>query len=317
MSCNVAENTLAETGAKWRTENLGYRLFIANDRFLRDKLLTAQSGGFAAITDALISLLINIDSAGTRVSEIALRTGLTKQSVVELIDRAENLGAVTRDIDLDDKRARIIRFTPHGVRISKRLQQGITEAEQRFVAITGEEFTREFKARFGAYSALPATEGDVVGSSTGMRTDASWRSGNVGRVLALASRRFAREALSRVHQRKYHEVTEVMLALFRNLDLEGTRLTEIAARARMTKQSMRELVDMAEIHGFVERCSDPTDRRAKIIAFSSSGLAMLEEMRLGLSGAEDQAGRIVGEAFINEAKLRLSDYAVSSRAITL
>ena len=87
-------------------------------------------------------------------------------------------------------------------------------------------------------------------------------------MLALASRRFARDALKVVHQHGWREVNEVLLALFRNLDLQGTRLTDLAARAQMTKQSMRELVDRAEKLGLVAREPDSLDRRAKTIVFS-------------------------------------------------
>ena len=308
---------MRETNAAWRKQNLGYRLFAANDLFVRDKLAAVQAGGFDGITDALLSLFINVDAGGTRVTDIAARAWLTKQSVVELIDRAEKLGAVLREADPDDKRARIVRFIPLGTRLLQCLQQAIIDAEQRFLAIAGGDFTREFKDRFGAYSALPVGGGGLVGGASGGRADTAWRSDNVGRVLALASRRFARDALSHVHLRNYREVTEVMLALFRNLDLEGTRLTQIAARAHMTKQSMRELVNRAEAQGFVERCSDPADRRAKIIAFTPAGLAMLEEMRIGLAKAEADAGALVGEVFLAETRLRLSDYAARASTATL
>ena len=306
---------MSETNATWRKLNLGYRLFAANDMFVRDKLAAVQVGGFTGITDALLSLFINVDVGGTRVTDIAARAGLTKQSVVELIDRAEKLGAVLREADPGDRRARIVTFTPLGVRLSRCLHQAIVDAEDRFADIVGADFARKFKDRFGKYSALPVQGGGMVGDASGHRARAAWRSGNVGRVFALASRRFAREALAHVHRRDYHGVTEVMLALFRNLDLAGTRLTEIAARAHMTKQSMRELVDRAELQGLIARQTDPDDRRAKLITFTASGLAMLEQMRIGLAKAEAGAGIIVGEAFLGETRLRLSDYAASAGAV--
>lgn len=50
------------------------------------------------------------------------------------------------------------------------------------------------------------------------------------------------------------------------LELEdGLRLTEMAARAGITVQSMGELVDDLETKGYLERRADPTDRRAKRI----------------------------------------------------
>ncbi len=56
----------------------------------------------------------------------------------------------------------------------------------------------------------------------------------------------------------------------------GSRLTELAAAAQMTKQSMQELVDALEREGFVERTPDPTDRRAKLIRLTARGWAVHE-----------------------------------------
>jgi DNA-binding MarR family transcriptional regulator len=56
----------------------------------------------------------------------------------------------------------------------------------------------------------------------------------------------------------------------------GSRLTELADRARMTKPSMLELVDGLEQRGYVERTPDASDRRAKIIRLTPRGLAAFE-----------------------------------------
>lgn len=59
--------------------------------------------------------------------------------------------------------------------------------------------------------------------------------------------------------------------VFRFVRNEGLRLTELAAQARMTKQSVGEIVDdLAEL-GYVERVPDPIDRRAKLIQLTAKG----------------------------------------------
>src|SRR4051812_11894399 len=55
------------------------------------------------------------------------------------------------------------------------------------------------------------------------------------------------------------------------LDDGGTRVTELAARAQVTKQSMAELVLHLERHGYVERVPDPSDRRAKLVRATARG----------------------------------------------
>jgi DNA-binding MarR family transcriptional regulator len=64
-------------------------------------------------------------------------------------------------------------------------------------------------------------------------------------------------------------------ALFPHLDFDGVRLTELAARAGVTKQAVGQLVDDLVQVGMVERVPDPADRRAKRIRFSRFGYAAL------------------------------------------
>lgn len=52
---------------------------------------------------------------------------------------------------------------------------------------------------------------------------------------------------------------------------EGSRLTDLARRARMTKQSLGELTNELEIRGYVGRTPDPVDGRAKTIKLSERG----------------------------------------------
>jgi DNA-binding MarR family transcriptional regulator len=71
-------------------------------------------------------------------------------------------------------------------------------------------------------------------------------------------------------------------AVFENLDPGGTRLTELAARAGMTHQSMSELVSVLGQRGYLERRVDPGDRRARMVCLTSTGRRMarraLQEM---------------------------------------
>jgi len=61
--------------------------------------------------------------------------------------------------------------------------------------------------------------------------------------------------------------------VFRYMGAEGMRLTEIAERGNMTKQSAGEIVDDLVALGYVERDPDPDDRRAKLVRFTERGEA--------------------------------------------
>jgi DNA-binding MarR family transcriptional regulator len=55
------------------------------------------------------------------------------------------------------------------------------------------------------------------------------------------------------------------------LDDDGTRVSVLAERAQITKQSMAELVLHLERLGYVERVPDPSDRRAKLVRATARG----------------------------------------------
>jgi DNA-binding MarR family transcriptional regulator len=53
------------------------------------------------------------------------------------------------------------------------------------------------------------------------------------------------------------------------VDPEGTRLSVLAARAQIAKQTATALVDKLERAGYVERVADPTDGRARLVRMTS------------------------------------------------
>lgn len=84
-----------------------------------------------------------------------------------------------------------------------------------------------------------------------------------------------RIASARLHERfaerGHPEVRAPHGNVMQYLDADGTRVSVLAERAQMTKQSMAELVDHLERHGYVERVPDPADRRAKLVRATARG----------------------------------------------
>jgi DNA-binding MarR family transcriptional regulator len=75
----------------------------------------------------------------------------------------------------------------------------------------------------------------------------------------------------RLAEAGHTEVRPAHGAVFQFLDDEGTRVSVLAERAQMTKQSMAELVSHLEARGYVERIPDPTDRRARLVRATALG----------------------------------------------
>ncbi|MBM5810400.1 MAG: winged helix-turn-helix transcriptional regulator [Gammaproteobacteria bacterium] len=102
-----------------------------------------------------------------------------------------------------------------------------------------------------------------------------FRRTNIGQPLTEIAKDFQRRALARFAERGFTGLQSAHTAVFANLNVEGTRLTDLARRARMTKQGMGQLVDELERLGYVERVPHPTDSRAKIVRFTGQGRRLM------------------------------------------
>jgi DNA-binding MarR family transcriptional regulator len=92
------------------------------------------------------------------------------------------------------------------------------------------------------------------------------------RLLGVAFDHFSTELTQRVAAAGYADIRPSHGCVFGGIDPEnGSRLTDLADRATMTKQSVGEVVSDLEKRGYVERIPDPEDGRAKIIRLTDKG----------------------------------------------
>ena len=84
-------------------------------------------------------------------------------------------------------------------------------------------------------------------------------------------------------------------AVFAQISLDGSRLTDLAHQANMTPQSMAEIVDELVDLGYVVRRPDPADRRAKLIVLTRRGRDAVAAGRQTIEGIEERLTEILGE----------------------
>jgi DNA-binding MarR family transcriptional regulator len=75
---------------------------------------------------------------------------------------------------------------------------------------------------------------------------------------------------------------------------EGSRLTDLATQARMTRPAMAELVDDLQRLGIVERKPDPTDRRAKLICLTDQGWTAMRTGHQIIARLEAEYAQLIG-----------------------
>ena len=78
---------------------------------------------------------------------------------------------------------------------------------------------------------------------------------------------------------RHPQLRRAHLQVFRRGPLDTVRVTELATRAGMTKQSMYELVAHLERHGYLHREPDPADARALRVRLTPQGHELEGQIR--------------------------------------
>ncbi len=149
--------------------------------------------------------------------------------------------------------------------------------------------------------------------------DEDWREAHLGLWLGKASQRFdarvlslmARDvevplALSNLAARGGLSASHVHLT--RHLAVQGSRLTDLARLANMSKQAMGKLVDQCQAWGMVVREPEGFDARARRIVFTPVGLAWLQAFRRAVAQAQAEFRIALGAEVAAVIELGLEAY---------
>lgn len=155
------------------------------------------------------------------------------------------------------------------------------------------------------------------------RPETSWRVTHLGRLLGNALRRFDERvlwlmsrdvlvplALSNLAARD--QVGAAHIHITRHLAINGSRLTDLAQSADMSKQAMGDLVTQCEAWGLVTREVDAYDKRAKKVLFTDAGLLWLGAFERAVAQAESEFKAAVGQDVATVVALGLEAYGGAS-----
>ncbi len=96
---------------------------------------------------------------------------------------------------------------------------------------------------------------------------------NVAVLMFVAHRAMEQHVLAALHEAGFADTTTAQGRVFARIGEQGTRLTDLAEMAQVTKQTAAFLVDRLERAGYVERTPDPTDARARLVRIAARGRA--------------------------------------------
>jgi DNA-binding MarR family transcriptional regulator len=130
---------------------------------------------------------------------------------------------------------------------------------------------------------------------------------NLGILLRALSQDVVQRVSVGLAEAGFGDVRPAHTAVFQHIDADGTRLTDLAESAQITKQSMGYLVDYLEERGYLERRPDPTDRRVALIALTDRGWEQVGEALKIIAGVEQEWARRLGKRRLQQLRELLTE----------
>lgn len=94
---------------------------------------------------------------------------------------------------------------------------------------------------------------------------------NLGLLLFIPYRSMENRVFAALAEAGFEDFTPAQARVFQRIAPGGSRLTDLAEQAQITKQSAGFLVDQLAKAGYVERVPDPTDARARLVRITARG----------------------------------------------
>ena len=135
---------------------------------------------------------------------------------------------------------------------------------------------------------------------------------NVGLLLFVPYRAMETRVLDALVAAGFDDLTMAQVRVMARLAPGGSRLTELADQARITKQTAGFLVDQLEGHGYAQRVPDPTDGRARLVRLAGRGEAAAEVAAATVAQVEAEWTAHLGAARMRALRAALEQL----RAIT-
>lgn len=120
------------------------------------------------------------------------------------------------------------------------------------------------------------------------------QAGTLGALLRGPYRKLSQLLYAEVAAGGFPEIRPAHSALFRHIAPEGSRLTDLAEQADLTKQSMAYLVGYLEEHGYVRSKADSSDGRAKLVQLTAKGRKLMATLIEVSKHLEERAAKAMG-----------------------
>jgi DNA-binding MarR family transcriptional regulator len=129
---------------------------------------------------------------------------------------------------------------------------------------------------------------------------------HIGLLCFIVYRSMEERVINDLASAGFDDISVAQARLFARIGPTGTRVSQLAEQARVTKQTAGFLVDQLERAGYVRRVADPTDGRARVVVIAQRGLAALEVARRTEKAVQEEWSRHLGKRATTQLQAALT-----------
>lgn len=148
---------------------------------------------------------------------------------------------------------------------------------------------------------------DANSSSLFTTPDSSFGPPLIGALLRFPLEAVQEHMLERLHAEGFADFDASYLTVFRYPGPQGARPSELAGRARVSKQALNHLLGQLERRGYLRREADRDDGRSKRIALTPRGTKAVAVIREAVAEMEASWEKQLGSKRFEQLRLLLQD----------
>lgn len=292
----------SEPFASIRQNTLGVMLVCLIEDYEARLRAAYAEAGFADVRRPHGYILRYLEQAGSPITEIARRAGISKQSAGKIVRELERLGYVEVSGIARDNRVCLVRFSARGGKLVKISQRLIADLHDDYAAQVGREVFGRFDT---ALNALVGALAPAIPLLHGARGQPAPPFFQFGRFMVELAADFERRLCQRLADQGFAGIKRSYLAILFHLDPCGSRLVALAQRIVISPQAANLTYNELAAAGLVQQTADPSDQRARLIVPTAAGHTLLAAIAGAVEEINDDYAVLAGGEVVADLRAGL------------